>query len=114
MMANMDLVSLAVPVAEICAVIGLFIKLHTAPRFAQQEASLDALKLEVASLREQLARTGHRLEDAEQRHADGLLKLRSEVGEVTTKAHDRINPIERDIARLMERTRRGKETSNGG
>jgi predicted nucleic acid-binding Zn-ribbon protein len=109
-MDHMDMISIAAPLAEIGAVIGLFIKLHTAPRFAQNEAALDALRNDITALREQLDKTAARFEEADARHADALLGLRNEVGEITTKAHDRINPIERDIARLMERTRRGKTT----
>ena len=109
-MDHMDIISIAAPLAEIGAVIGLFIKMHTAPRFTQIEASIEALKGEITGLREQMDKEDLRHDEAEQKLAEGLLNLRNEVGKITTKAHDRINPIERDIARLMERTRRGKDT----
>ena len=105
-MDNMDIISIAAPLAQIGAVIGLFVKMHTQPKFASLDAMLDALRGDVAALKEQLAEASDRVDDNDNRHAEALLGIRNEVGEIVTKAHDRINPIERDIARLLERTGR--------
>lgn len=103
-MDHMDMLSLAAPIAEVVGLLALFVKLHTAPKFAQLESEMTAARSDIAEFRAQIDKAIDRFEESEQRHGENLLKFRAEVGEIVTKAHDRINPIERDIARLLERT----------
>jgi len=104
-MDQADIIALAAPLAEIGALLALFVKMHTAPQFAELQAAVAALRDDVAALREGGSVEHGRLDQLDDKTTAALASLRSEVGEIVTKAHDRINPMERDIARLEERTK---------
>ena len=99
-MEHADLISLAVPLAEIGAVIGIFIKLHTAPKFASLEAASASAQADLAAIREHLEKLSERLDAANAGYSKDTKALRSEVGEIVTKAHDRINPLEAKISAI--------------
>lgn len=105
-MDQADMITLAAPLAEIGAVIGLFVKTHTAPRFTQIEASLESLRSQSDSLKEMIVCLNKRLDEIDDKNEAATKALRADVGTIVTKAHDRINPIEQAIARLEERTAR--------
>ena len=104
-MDQSDLIAIAAPLAEIGALLGLFVKMHTAPQFAELRAGVEQLRADVADLREVTKQEHKQIDDLDDKISAALLSLRAEVGEIVTKAHDRINPIEREIARLEERTK---------